>query len=635
MINYTDIIKPDTSIGIIDADLLDGGTRHPNLALMKISGYCKEHGCFVKLLTAYDEMIEYDIVFVSRVFTFTSVPENITELENVYCGGTGFYPDGGQDLPNAIEHHMPDYSLYEEFVKEKIAEGRNRSWFADYLDYSIGFTTRGCFRKCSFCVNKKYSRAFKHSPVNEFVDENRPYIYLWDDNFLAFPKWEEILEELQKTGKPFQFRQGLDIRLLNDRKAKKLAKAHYIGDFIFAFDHIEDRECIEKNLGIWRKYTDRGTRLYVLCAYDSQDEKDIETTFERISILMKYGCLPYIMRYEYYKNSKWRRLYVNIARWCNQPQFFKKMSFRQFCLANQKYHKNQETKCSALASMEEFEAEFPELATRYFDLRYEEQNMLMRYGRKFFVKPSEETSNKQSENWRKFASGKLSDQDAIKVYYDKDLDIVWAEQFSEKNYEQAAYQLFDAIMNKTINEIYECLLSSRYEEPITPENIPQYSSLIDVGRCAFLLKMLDGISPYNDLGVYLHPDKRKDEGAHKKYGENHGKTAALLDLGYVVKSAEIAGFRGTYFDKPFDALRSEKKKAMQAKLSLRIPIIRRMLVDADKGIVFMGDYMDSLSDSTKKRRKSNISKLLDAIADTAQQEDDRIVKAIDNIRREV
>ena len=30
------------TIGIIDADLLDNGTRHPNLALMKIRGYQKE-----------------------------------------------------------------------------------------------------------------------------------------------------------------------------------------------------------------------------------------------------------------------------------------------------------------------------------------------------------------------------------------------------------------------------------------------------------------------------------------------------------------------------------------------------------------------------------------------------------------
>lgn len=31
-------------IGIIDADLLDNGTRHPNLALMKLSGFYKEKG---------------------------------------------------------------------------------------------------------------------------------------------------------------------------------------------------------------------------------------------------------------------------------------------------------------------------------------------------------------------------------------------------------------------------------------------------------------------------------------------------------------------------------------------------------------------------------------------------------------
>ena len=38
------------TIGIIDADLLDNGTRHPNLALMKISGYQKELGNDVTLL---------------------------------------------------------------------------------------------------------------------------------------------------------------------------------------------------------------------------------------------------------------------------------------------------------------------------------------------------------------------------------------------------------------------------------------------------------------------------------------------------------------------------------------------------------------------------------------------------------
>jgi hypothetical protein len=49
----------------------------------------------------------------------------------------------------------------------------------------------------------------------DFVDPQKPYIYLWDDNFLASKDWKPLLIELQATNKPFQFRQGLDIRLIN------------------------------------------------------------------------------------------------------------------------------------------------------------------------------------------------------------------------------------------------------------------------------------------------------------------------------------------------------------------------------------------------------------------------------------
>ena len=62
------------NIGIIDADLLDKGTRHPNLALMKISGYYKQNNN-VKLLSSYDEIPKYDKVFISKVFEFTKTPD--------------------------------------------------------------------------------------------------------------------------------------------------------------------------------------------------------------------------------------------------------------------------------------------------------------------------------------------------------------------------------------------------------------------------------------------------------------------------------------------------------------------------------------------------------------------------------
>ena len=51
-------------IGIIDADLLDNGTRHPNLACEKISGFHKEQGHDVFLITDYNDIDNYDKVLI-------------------------------------------------------------------------------------------------------------------------------------------------------------------------------------------------------------------------------------------------------------------------------------------------------------------------------------------------------------------------------------------------------------------------------------------------------------------------------------------------------------------------------------------------------------------------------------------
>lgn len=52
---------------------------------------------------------------------------------------------------------------------------------------------------------------------------------------------------------------------------------------------------------------------------------------------MQYGCLPYIMRHEDYHNHPLSNIYVQIARWCNQPGFFRNLSFWDFCYKNQTF----------------------------------------------------------------------------------------------------------------------------------------------------------------------------------------------------------------------------------------------------------------------------------------------------------
>lgn len=417
------IVQPNETlrVGIIDADLLDHGTRHPNLALLKISAFCKEYGHNVRLIANYEELTAnghpliadcyYDLLVMSRVFKFTKIPmliEDLIDKHYIFYGGTGFFEVNGPNLPDEVEHHAPDYTLYDDYI-EKATGGdekqKKRNW-DDYLSYSIGFTTRGCIRHCGFCVNRLLNRVVEWSPVSEFLDESRKNIYLWDDNIMAAPPkvFAKVMEDLKRTGKPFQFRQGMDIRLMTEQKAKLLNEVKYHGDYIFAFDHYrmddpnEKRQVEQtiKGLKIWRTFCRKSTKLYVLVAYDSQDEADIEGTFFRIKILMEHGCLPYIMRFEEYNNSRFKNLYTQLARWCNQPSFYKKMSFRQYCVRNEEYHQGiqdltpkgkynkklkipkgypmKENYCSCYQTMLDFEAEYPEIAKKYFDLRFEELN---------------------------------------------------------------------------------------------------------------------------------------------------------------------------------------------------------------------------------------------------------------------
>ena len=380
-------------IGIVDADLL-GRQKHrfPNLACEKLSGYWKERGEEVTLLMDYNHFDEYDHVYVSKVFTDTPVPEWLTETEKIHIGGTGFYFDKAPNLPDEIEHHMPDYRLYDSWIQSEIEKARRESersqkdfnernfkqQFKEYTDYSIGFITRGCFRKCKFCVNQKFDHVFEHSPLKEFYYEECRKICLLDDNFLGCSNWENLLQQLIATGKAFKFKQGLDERLLTDKKCEILFKARYDGDYTFAFDNIADYDLIHEKLKMIRRHTtSKSIKFYVLVGFEGTGAVDIENAFKRLELLMQYQCLPYIMRYQDknrkpWQESKYRGIYIALARWGNQPSIYKKMSFRYFCEANQALRPVDAPLCSTMQAMVDFENDYPEIAKRYFDLRYED-----------------------------------------------------------------------------------------------------------------------------------------------------------------------------------------------------------------------------------------------------------------------
>ena len=402
-------------VGLVDADLLDNGTRHPNLALLKIAGFLRDNEVDYELLMDGDaDISQYDHIFMSKVFTFTQEPElyakaSLDDKKKFHIGGTGYYatePDVrifkekrekdmnqlendeylltlknkcGGNIVNGIDmaRQMPDYTLYDRYIDRQVERGYRRERYKDYLYYSIGFLTRKCYRHCPFCVNKLEKGVIKYSDLEFFYDKSRPYVYFWDDNFLAsdYKIWKPILQSLIDKKIKFQFRQGLDERQFAENEhgeemAQMLSQCRYHGDFIFAFDNWRDKPIIEKALKVWKKYNaKKSTKFYLFCGFKQKPNgkkafyKDIWEIFQRIKVLMEYDCIGYLMRHEDYRKAPIPNIYVQIARWCNQPAFYKKMSFWEFCYRNQSYWEEQALPSSSrprLKSFEDFEKDVSE-----------------------------------------------------------------------------------------------------------------------------------------------------------------------------------------------------------------------------------------------------------------------------------
>lgn len=383
--------KSSKKIGLVDADLLCNGTRHPNLALLKIAGYLFDNNISFELITdAQTDISQYTYIYMSRVFTFTEEPAfylnaSASEKKKFRLGGTGYYATeksvskfrqlreedmnrlshdvflntltckhtGKQGINMAVQ--MPYYDLYKEYIDRQVEAGFKRDKYKDYEKYSIGFLTRKCFRHCPFCVNKLEDGVVSYSKLEWFHDKKRPHVYFWDDNFLAAPYhvWRPALQYLIDNKISFQFRQGLDERLLaedehGEEMAAMLGQSRYHGDFIYAFDNWKDKEIIERALKIWkRNCPKKGTKFYLFCGFmqepDNLDKfyRDIWELFQRIKILMQYGCVGYVMRHEDYHKSPLENIYVQIARWCNQQAFYKKMSFWEYIYRNQTFWEEQ------------------------------------------------------------------------------------------------------------------------------------------------------------------------------------------------------------------------------------------------------------------------------------------------------
>lgn len=288
--------------------LLQVDGKYPNLALMKISAYHKKRGDTVEFYSPL--LSKVDVIYASKVFTFTPDYQYFPSDCEIVYGGSGY--DIETKLPDEIENQCPDYALYN-------------------IDYAIGFTTRGCIRRCPFCIVPEKEGTLKVvADIDQFWRGQR-FIRLLDNNLTAAPfeHFQKVCEFLIKHRIRVDFNQGLDIRLITDDHARLLSKVPLWKQIHFAFDHMKYEEAVRRGIAILKKYIPLSkVMFYVLIGYDTTPEEDLY----RVEMLRSLGVDPYVMVYQDPSNKKFKKseYQKRFQRWVNHKAIFKSVGWWEY-----------------------------------------------------------------------------------------------------------------------------------------------------------------------------------------------------------------------------------------------------------------------------------------------------------------
>ena len=298
-------------IGLID---VDGHGKFPNLALMKIARYHKQKGDNVSWYNQFDS---YDKVYMSKVFTHTAdYPYIITNAKEIEKGGTGY--DIYKTLPDEIDRLQPDYTIYP-FIDKKTA---------------YGFLTRGCIRKCKWCVvPKKEGYIHPYMDVDEIAIEGRTKLILMDNNLIASGDYAiEQFNKIRHGGYRIDLNQGNDARLITDEWAKTMATTKWIDSTIrFGCDTPKQVEDCDHAIELIRHYGFKGKFLLYTMIYG-----DIDECFDRINhwraekYKKKVRCQgqPELDFNTHRQNiPQWQKY---LANWCNERWVYFTTEFKDF-----------------------------------------------------------------------------------------------------------------------------------------------------------------------------------------------------------------------------------------------------------------------------------------------------------------
>lgn len=166
------------------------------------------------------------------------------------------------------------------------------------------------------------------------------------------------------------------------------------------------------------------------------------------------------------------------------------------------------------------------------------------------------------------------------------------------------------LLNYDFKKIID-LIDDNYISELNCSKVIQFSNLENgtYNLVRVLYGHNEGLS-YPEIGRALVGSEEIN--AATKYGENHSKLGRDFEL-VTITDSKPSIVKNTVFGECFAFLERDQQIKLLKVLGLRDPVIKNLIANSKKGIVYYMDECNCLSESTRIRRRSNVKKLFELI----------------------
>lgn len=208
-------------------------------------------------------------------------------------------------------------------------------------------------------------------------------------------------------------------------------------------------------------------------------------------------------------------------------------------------------------------------------------------------------------------------EETLQLFFNRKFEIEINEKMMYKNYKidyLSVLSYINNLINIEYDDFIEYILKNYDVQYLTSDDVLQYSDLYDatINICSKFKANGDSGFRFVEIGKMLENDDIvREDGAYRKYGENHSKTGENIGLLQKIDFTYYLSCLGAVLD----LLNVSQQEQLINRLLLRNKLIRRLIY---KSIMYNNSSYSYecgfLKKSTINRRKSNVKNLIKIVA---------------------